>query len=141
MQQKEVHLMKKTVRLIVVALLVAAGCNQSNTGGQPSQEFKIAGPKAEPTIKQGTTQTIELSVNRDKNFQETVQLKAENPPEGITAKLNHSTVKPGDEGKVSLEIKAAEKAPVGEHTITVTGTPDKGSKASLPVKIKVTAGS
>jgi uncharacterized membrane protein len=133
--------MKTTVSLFAVALLIATGCNQSNPGGQQSQEFKVAGPATEPTIKQGTTQTIELSVNRDKNFKETVQLQADNPPEGIKAKLLQSTVKPGDDGKVSLEITAAKNAPPGEHTITVTATPEKGSKATLPVKVKVTAAS
>jgi len=133
--------MKKTVSLIVLALLVAVGCNQSNTGGQASQEFKIAGPTVAPSIKQGTTQTVELTVNRDTNFKEAVQLKTENPPAGITAKLNHNTVKPGEDGKVSLEITADKTAPVGEHTITVTGTPEKGNKATLPVKVKVEAAS
>jgi len=39
----------------------------------------------------------------------------------------HTSVKPEDNGKVSLEITADKTAAMGEHTITVTATPDTGT--------------
>jgi len=126
----------KTVLSLAVVVLTLVGCNQSEPGGQPGKEFRVSGPTTSTAIKQGTTQTVELSLNRDKNFKQNVQLKAD-VPSGLTAKLTPTTVKASDDTKVSLEITADKKAAVGEHTITVTATPEGGTKTTVPVKVKV----
>lgn len=132
--------MKKLLSLAAIALLFVGGCGQSPTGGAPGKEFRVNGPSTATTVKQDTTQTVELSLSRGNDFKQNVTLTAD-APTGLTAKLKPSAVKASDDGKFSLEITAAKTAAVGEHTITVTATPETGSKTTLPVKVKVEAAS
>jgi len=127
------------VALVVVGLV---GCNTSERGGKkdentPKKEtFTIKAPTLAEKIKQGETHKVELTVSRGKEFKEDVKLSAE-PDDGLTAKLDPETVKPGDSEKVTATITAAKDAPVGDRKIKITGTPDKGSATHVDIKVKV----
>jgi uncharacterized membrane protein len=127
-----------------VALVVAGlvGCNTSERGGKrddktPGKEtFTVKAPMMAEKLKQGDKHTVELTLNRGKDFKQDVKLSAE-PPEGLTVKLEPETVKASDSDKVTATLTAAKDAPVGEHKIKVTATPDKGNATSVDVKVKV----
>ena len=51
--------------------------------------------------------------------------------------LNDDSVTASERGEVQMTIKAAKDAPVGDHVIRVTGTPDAGSATTLDVKVTV----
>ena len=123
---------------LVLAGCVTLGCSSSaTTGGDAAgKSFKITGPTVTPTIKQGTTQTIELSVSRDKEFKEDIALSPEHGKE-LTVKLDPSTYKASDDGKVKMEVTVDKEAAIAEHTIKITGKPAKGTASTTDVKIKV----
>lgn len=148
-----------TTAAAVTAGFLAIGCgNTSNTGGGASKNtggggtstpagdpnkkmddtFTIKGPLMAPTIKQGETQKIELSLGRGKDFKEPVKLAAD-APKGLTAKFDKDSIAAGDPEKTNLSVEVAKDAPVGDHVIKVTGTPGAGSATSLDVKVKVDA--
>jgi len=139
-----------TAAAVVALALAPVGCgNKSPEGGTPGTKdsFTISAPSGTgssmtaPTIKQDTRQTIELTVKANSEFGgKKVTLKTE-APKGL-----HATVKPetvdlaaGHEAKVQLEVHADKDAPVGEATIKVSGTPEKGNPTTDNVKVKVEA--
>lgn len=132
--------MKKLVTsLLVPTLMIVIGCNKSEPGGTPGKEFKISAPTVPTTIKQGDTQTVSVSLDRDKDFKQDVKLKVE-APAGISAQLGSNEVKASEKGDVSLKIAVDKKAALGDYVIKVTGTPDKGTATSVDVKVKVQEG-
>lgn len=127
-----------------LALAVAAfvGCNNSERGGQTSENtrasetFKVKAPATATTIKQGDKQTVKLSLDRGKDFKRSVTLKSENPT-GISVDLDPRTVKASDGDTVTASVSVAKDAPVGEHNVRVTATPEKGNSAEVDFKVKV----
>ncbi|MFO0811374.1 MAG: NEW3 domain-containing protein [Gemmataceae bacterium] len=96
----------------------------------------MSAPTMATSVKQGDRSTVTLSVNRGSAFGEAVSLKATAPP-GITATLNNPRVAPNEGRDVALTIEAAKDAPLGEHVVTISATPEKGSATSVDVKVKV----
>jgi uncharacterized membrane protein len=130
--------MKSLCGGLAVMIVAVAGCNKSNSGGLAGEEFKLSAPGMATTIKQGDTQTVTVTVKKDKNFKQDVALKAK-APEGLTVKLGSAVVKAADDASAEIRVKiaVAKDASVGEHTITVTGTPDKGNPTSVDITVKV----
>ncbi len=119
------------------------------TGKQTSLEVKVKVNKLEdaftlkgpllvltPTIRQGDTYTMTITLNRGADFKQAVKFKAD-APKGIKAAVDPAEVGPADKGQVNLRISVDAKAPVGEQTIRVTGTPAAGEPAFLEMKIKI----
>jgi uncharacterized membrane protein len=135
----------------VVAGFLAAGCGTSPTGGGTSgtksdgtavnknDTFTVKGPATATTIRQGEKQNIDLSLDRGKDFKESVSLSADNPPKGITVTMDKKTVNASDPEKVVMTVEAAKDAPIGEHLIKVMAKPGTGKETSLDVKVKVDA--
>jgi hypothetical protein len=143
--------------LLVVAL---AGCNTSSTGGTGGTRgtgaaggpggaggggpppgggtFSLKAPATAPTVKQGSSETVKLTVDKDKDFKEDVELSATVSLEGkgVSVELDPKAWKPGGPSEVSAKVTATDKAPPAEYTITVTPKPAKGH--STPVTFKVT---
>src|SRR4029077_10570676 len=131
--------MRKWFSLMAVAALAAAGCNKSPEGGSTgtSGTFKLVAPTLSTTIRQGDTKTVDLSIERGKEFKHYVKLSA-TAPDKIEAKLNKDVVKAGDPKEFTLSVSPAKDAPVGDHVVKVTGTPEGGGQAAtVEVKIKV----
>lgn len=145
-----------TASLLAFGLLVAVGCNTSTPGGKPtsahggaggnvnantvgaktSEQFKLSGPTLSVSLKQGETKKEKIKVDRGKDFHDTVKLSVQ-APAGVKAELSKTTVAAGDPEEVDLSVTADKSAAVGEHDITITGTPTTGNPTSLTVKVKV----
>lgn len=133
--------------LLPVAALVGlvVGCNKSPEGGTPgtAASFKLSLPTSElafaKPIKQDTSEMFDCSIDRGSDFKKDVKLKVEGPAK-LDVKLSKDTIKASDgDTKFNVIVKADKDAPVGEHSIKVTGTPDGGSATSQEFKVKVTA--
>lgn len=117
------------------------GCNKSPEGGTAgtNASFKISLPAMTKDVKQGTSETFEGSLDRGSEFKKDVVLKVEAPPK-VEVKLNKESIKAADaDTKFSVIVTPAADAPIGEHTVKVTGTPAGGSPTTGEFKIKVTA--
>jgi uncharacterized membrane protein len=131
--------MRTLLSLAALAALTITGCQQSSEGGTPGTKanFKIEGPVTGETIKQGEQDTIDLSINRGSDFKKDVKLAADAPAK-IKAELNKTMVKASEDTKFNMTVTVDKDAPIGDHVIKVTGTPEGGgSPTSLDVKIKV----
>jgi hypothetical protein len=140
--QMEDDTMKQLLAVAAAAVLAlgpVACSNQSPEGGTPgtNSTFKLSGPTIKPSIKQGDTETVKVSVNRDKNFHQTVNLDVK-APDKIKADLDRTTVKDGESTDLNLKINPAADAPPGDHTITITGKPESGQSTTLQVTVNVT---
>jgi len=126
----------------LVAVLIV-GCNKSPEGGVPGtgNAFTITGPSAtmSTTIKQDNTESVKLTLNRGKDFKQNVKLAVASPSDKVKTELNKTTVTPADPGDVILKIIVAKDAPLGDHILKVTGTPEGGTPTSVDVKINVDA--
>jgi len=156
----------KTLRnvLFLVALAGLVGCQQSTPPGgpgatdknkpatdknkpdagkrdtgltTPENSFRLTLPNLETSIKQGEKKTVTIGISRGKNFDQDVKLSFGNPPKGVTITPETPALK-ASEKEDAITIEADKDAALGEHTITVTGTPAKsGDKTSADLKIKV----
>jgi uncharacterized membrane protein len=133
--------MRHLLLLIPAALIgFLTGCNESPEGGVPntSSNFKVDLPAVTKDIKQGTAESYDASINRGSEFKKDVKLTV-TKPDKIDVKLNKDMLKASEDGKFTMTITAAKDAPLGEHVIRVTGTPEGGGAATTgEFKIKVT---
>jgi uncharacterized membrane protein len=143
--------MKKLYAVMVVALLLGGiGCDSKSTPGgpgatnpngpaltTPENAFELDPPKTETNLKQGETKTITVSISRGKKFDQDVKLDFSGAPKGVKVTAASPEIKANIKD-VQVTIEAAKDATLGEHTITVNGTPAKeGPKASKTFKIQV----
>jgi uncharacterized membrane protein len=116
------------------------GCNKSPEGGTPNSKssFKLSLPMAPwKDIKQGDTATLDASIDRGSDFKKDVKLTV-TKPDKIEVKLSKDTVKASEDTKFTISVTPAKDAPLGEHVIKVTGTPDGGGEATTgEFKVKV----
>lgn len=129
---------------LCLAALTAAffvGCNQSEEGGAPgtANTFTITAPTISTTIKQDNAESVKLTLNRGSNFKQRVRLAVTSPTDKVKGELNKTDLAAADPGEVVLKVTVAEDAPLGEHILKVTGTPEGGTPTSVDVKIKVEA--
>lgn len=119
--------------------LSATACNKSPEGGTPgtNQTFTITTAPGDTNLKPGEEKTIVLTVRRDNNFTQVVNLKADSQSPKIDARIDKAKME-GSDREVTLTVKAAADAPKGNHVIKVTGTPaTSGQPTSLDVKVEV----
>jgi len=132
--------MRKLLLLIPAAMIgFLTGCNQSPEGGTPntSSTFKLDLPATTKDIKQGNSESYDGSLSRGSDFKKDVKLTV-TKPEKVDVKLNKDTLKASEDGKFNITITPAKDAPLGEHTIKVTGTPEGGGTATTgEFKVKV----
>jgi len=98
--------------------------------------FKIVTPPIETTIKQGETQTVNISLNRGEYFKRDVKLDIK-ASKGISVEPAQALVKGNEKPDVHLRITAASDAELGAYKIFVKGTPESGEATSTEIKIKV----
>lgn len=133
------------MRILILSLAAVTafmmGCNKSPEGGTPgtNSSFKLSLPgPASQDVKQGDTRTLDATITRGSDFKKDVTLKVEAPSK-VEVKLGKDTVKASDgDTKFTLIVTPAKDAPLGEHTVKVTGTPVGGGDATTQdFKIKV----
>ena len=117
----------------------AKGADASNTlkiSVGKKDTFTLGVPFWTTALKQGETKAFNISISRDKTFNQDVAVKFEGLPKGITVEPATGGIKNGEtEGKFSL--KAAADAPVGDFVVKVMGHPTKGADASHDFKFSV----
>lgn len=132
--------MRQLLLLIPAALIgFLTGCNESPEGGVPntSSSFKIDLPAVTKDIKQGNSESYDGSLNRGSDFKKDVKLTV-TKPEKVDVKFNKDVIKASEDTKFTLTVTPAKDAPLGEHVIKVTGTPEGGGAATTgEFKIKV----
>jgi uncharacterized membrane protein len=131
----------RTALLLAAVPLLAAGCNTSSPGGPApgtANSFKLDLPVTTTTIKQGTSETVKVKLDRGKEFKEGVALKV-TAPDHVKAELSKSTIAAADPPEVELKLTAEKDAAQAEGKVVVTGTPDKGAAVTKDFTIKVTA--
>jgi uncharacterized membrane protein len=105
--------------------------------GTPEHTFRLEAPALATSLKQGESKTIKISISRGKNFAQDVKLAFTGAPMGVKVTPAEHDLK-ASANDVQVTIEAAKDAALGEHTITVTGTPTKeGAETSMTFKIDV----
>lgn len=127
---------------ITAAALVTfgLGCNKSPEGGTPGTDasFKLSLPTSKD-VKQGDTESFDASITRGSAFKKDVTLKAE-APDKLGVKLSKGEIKSSEADlKFTITVTPAVDAPIGEHKVTITGTPADGKPTSEFFTVKVTA--
>jgi uncharacterized membrane protein len=97
-------------------------------------------PRLATTLKQGETKEVKVSIDRGKEFQENVKLSFEPSGKGIKVEPASPEIKAGEKEETAIKVTADKDAPLGDHTIKVTGTPEKGEKTSVDLKVTVEKG-
>src|SRR3982751_3775093 len=115
---------KLCVGLMVVGLVALAGCSSSPTGGggPAGGAFKIKGaPEMTKEIKHGSSEPFKLSISKDKNFKEDINLNATvaEPDKGVTATVEPSKLTGAEASEFTVTVKAADNAQEGEYTVNV----------------------
>ena len=129
--------------LLVLGFVALNGCNRSSpegaaaTASSPSAKpeatvamkpvvgeaentFSLSVPHQPTSLKQGTETGVLIGINRGKNFDEEVGLKVDGLPDGVTVVSADPVIKHGSKD-VSLMLKAADDAALGDFTVKVTG--------------------
>ena len=154
---------KLSISLCVLTLLVATSCTQSTPEGQeaampatrqPSAEavqtvakkpiageaentFSLSVPFEAVTLAQGEEQSVRIGINRGEGFGEQVAINVSGLPAGVTVESDDSVIAPGSKD-VTLMLKAASDAALGDFTVEVTGhTASSGADFSEEFKITV----
>jgi uncharacterized membrane protein len=136
--------MKTSITLAALALaaltaLATLGCgNKSPEGGSPGTDnsFKIAGAETRPSIKQGDTESIKVSVERGRDFHNSVRLEAK-APDKIQASVDRNLIKDGESPEVHVKIHPQDDAPPGDYKVLVTASSDHGTPTNLELNVKV----
>lgn len=119
--------------------LVALGCESPRGGGMSGgEEFKIGTPMFVTKIKQGTTESVTITVNRGKYFKRDVTLEIK-ASKGISVEPAEAVVKGNEKPDVHLRVTAAKDANLGQYKIFVKGTPETGEATSTEITVKVVA--
>jgi uncharacterized membrane protein len=137
------------VALCMLSLVTLTGCKPGTSGGpgatgtgagnnvkQADNSFSLSVPKTSTTLKQGETKTIDIGIDRGKNFGEDVALKIGDLPNGVMVEPAAPVIKTGDK-EAKLTVKAADDAALGDFNIKVTGHPAAGPDAVNDIKLKI----
>ena len=87
--------------------------------------FTLGVPFWTTGVKQGETKVFDIAVRRDGTFDQEVTLKFDGLPKGVTVEPSKAVAKNGEKD-VKLTLKVADDAPLGKHTVKITGHPAKG---------------
>jgi uncharacterized membrane protein len=114
--------------IMMLALLAASACTStqvsSNGGIVPlNQEFSMTVPSS-CSLKQGSNNTIAVTLNRGAYFKQDVQLDIS--AVGIDVAPDAILVKASDKPDVQFQIAVSRDAALGDYRVTVVGTPTSG---------------
>ncbi len=151
------------VGLFVLTLASAAGCTQNATevpeaaappvlrpsaeavqtvvkrpiAGEASGTFSLSVPFESVSLTQGEDTPVRIGINRGEDFGEQVALELSGLPAGVSVETADPVIKHGSTG-VTITLKAAGDAALGDFTIKVTGhTASSGDDFSEEFKLTV----
>jgi uncharacterized membrane protein len=135
--------MRKVIAITIMLTLVLAAVSlatDSPKGGSvgKGEGFTIEAPTFATEVKQGETQNVTIKLQRGESFKQDVKLQIE-AAKGISVDPAKVTVKAGDKPDVQIAITVSKKAALGEHKVSVKGTPTTGEPTSVEFKVKVVA--
>jgi len=115
--------------------------NRGRTNGdtgltQGENTFKLTAPTLSTSLKQGESKEVTIGITRGKNFDQDVAVKFENMPKGVSVDPAAPTIKKGDKN-VSVNVKAADDAALGDFTVKMIGHPQTGEDATHDLKLTV----
>jgi uncharacterized membrane protein len=129
------------VGLLAGTVAIMTGCTKGPDGGNlKADSFEVKAPALTTALKPGESKTVKLTVERGKEFKQTVKLAADAPKTGIKVELLRSELKAGDPGEIEMKLTAEEQASPGEAKVTLKATPEKGDAKSVDVKVSVEEG-
>jgi len=134
--------MKSVVMTVMMLASVAiSGCASSSTssqGGSASKDegFRIIVLSSDTNIKQGESQSVAISLEREDYFKQDVTLHI-TPSKGLYVEPMTVLVRAGDRPDVQFRIAAAMDAAIGEYKVNVAGTPSTGKATSIDFKVMV----
>jgi hypothetical protein len=102
----------------------------------PRDSFTISVPGAATSLVQGNSKSVEISIDRQKSFDEDVTLKLDELPTGVTAEPSEPVIKRG-ESMARMVLTATEEASLGNFTVKVTGVPTQGNEATSLLRLDV----
>jgi hypothetical protein len=100
------------------------------------ESFSVSLPLLSTTLKQGQSETVSISINRDKNFDQDVTLMFGEMPAGVTVAPADPVIKAG-ETEAQITLTAVADAALGDFTVKVTGHPAKGADTMNDLKLSV----
>ena len=119
--------MKRTTIITAVGLALAlAGCQETvSTGpatkttdsGKPATKKLSLVAATSQSIKQGATDDVAIKITRD-NFDDAVTIHLNDLPAGVEV-VGDKVVIPAGQNSVTLQLKAAPDAAIGEHKVTI----------------------
>jgi len=112
--------------------------------GVAEGKFELKPPKTTQDIKQGEAKSIEIDIDRGKNYEGgDVTLTFHGPdgkelPKGVTVKPEKPIIRAEDKKGIKVEVQAAADAAVGKHDVQIVGKPEKGAegKATMTIEVK-----
>lgn len=130
--------------LVLVGAVLIVGCNNTTTSTAPkvttrgdtvTKKLSLTAAK-DQTIARGATDKVTITVTRD-NFDEPVTVSLSGLPTGVEVVEKESTIRSGS-NTMTLTLKAAADAAVGEHAVTISadavGMPKNTQTFKLTVK-------
>jgi uncharacterized membrane protein len=141
--------MRTWTSIVLAAAVVAfVGCNKSEPGGpgathpgstnpvNKNQEFKFdKGLLNSLSLKQGEKKDYDITIDRGSDFKQAVKIKID-APTGIMVDKKEGEIKPSDK-ELKVSIAATDDAPLGDHKVTITGTPETGDATHYELTVKV----
>lgn len=98
--------------------------------------FKLGVPRLSTPLMQGESTKLTISISREKQFDEDVELAFGELPMGVTLTPMDPVIKKGD-SKAEITISASSEASLGNFSIKVTGHPSMGVDASSEILLTV----
>lgn len=134
--------MKQVVAVgMCLGLAALMGCHTSRPGGvQAGQDetFRITTPVMATHVKQGEMETANVCIRRGRTFKQDVTVRTD-APANITVEPKEFTIHAADKPEMQVRIMADKRAPLGEYTVNVTGTPQNGAQTTVPLLVRVMA--
>ena len=129
----------KTVLAVMASfsLMAALGCESSRGGGMSSGEgFRIGSPALDVRIKQGETESVNVTLHRGDYFKRDVKLEIR-ASKGISVEPTEALVRGSEKGDIHLRVTVAKTADLGDYKIFIKGTPETGEATSTEFTVKV----
>jgi hypothetical protein len=105
--------------------------------GESDSTFSLSVPFEAIALTQGEEKAVLIGINKGENFREQVAIKLAELPMGVTLETADPAIKQGST-EVTLMLKAAKDAALGDFTFTVIGhTASSGADFSKELKLTV----
>jgi len=134
----------KKLFLLLSVMILTVGCNNTTstvgtkvstrTGETEVKKLSLTAAK-EQTLARGATDKVSITISRT-NFNDPVTVAVTNLPAGVEVVEKDMTI-PRDTTLLTLTLKAAADAAVGDHNVTITASAPGMEKTTQSFKLTV----